>query len=556
MTTQAENIATLARKNAEAAPRQAPEDRRAARAEAEARAAIARNNTRIAKAHTRAVDAVSQIIERPLPTRDVVVKAGGYSNAKSNRLNAYSLGISGSPDLALDQTDLDNLRRASQEAVRNHPIARAIIARLVGMCAPERVSFQARTSSPEYNRYIEAAFRDWWENQADFRGVDSGPDLLRQVQEAAAVDGDIGINLVYSDRGPQIQLVAGERIATPFSVMTKQLACGVEYDAAGRIAAYRVCDWNQWGSLDFGSSQRLSSRHFILARNWRHLRPGQSRGEPLLSGCLHLIEQLSELKAAILVAARIGACFSVLVYSENPAEKQAAMLTALDEAGDVAGDNDRDANTQVMRPGGMLHMKTGEKVEQLKPEFPSDSVGAFIVSTLREIGADVGLPIEAYVYDTTETTFYGGKAAMAISQHETIRTWQNWVKPIMTRIFRFWSDASVASGTLKDHPERNRHVWVSPPAPAYDEKEAVETGLLKVAHNLMSKAELCQQVTGNDLVDVQDARAAETQRETDMGITPPALPGSSATQDAAAKSGDKSKAKTGGPAKSSQEAAP
>lgn len=457
----------------------------------------------------------------------IAPKAGGYANARTNRLNAYSLGLRGSPDLALDPTDLDNLRRSSQETVRNNPIARAVISCIVDMCAPQSMTFQARTSSPEYNALIEERFRRWWESQADYRGIDAGGMLLRQVMESSCVDGDVGVNLVYSDRGPQVQLVAGERIAG-LGAGDLSNQHGVEHDKNGRVIGYRVFDWNRWGSLEFGTGRFMPAPYFILAKNWRHRRPGQTRGEPLLAGCLHLIEQLSELKAATLVAARIGACFAAIIMSENPAEKQAAMLSAVGENGDAPLDTDGQSNTQVIRPGAFMHLRPGEKIEQLKPEFPADALVPFIVYTLREIGADIGLPLELFMFDTTETTFYGGKAAAAQAIHQTIKTWQSWLREIMTRVFRFWSDSSVADGTLEDHPERDRHVWIAAPTPAYDEKEAVEVGLLKVAHNLMPKTELCQQLTGHDLEEVAVIRAAEVQRERALDITPPALPGSSA----------------------------
>jgi len=519
MPTQADTIAALQTKTAVRRPASPRGEAGAVAAEMRARRAAAETSARRDTLIAQALDVVADAIKP---------RAGGYANARTTRLNAYSLGLSGAPDLALDPSDLANLRRASQESVRNNPIARAIIRCTVGVVAPERMTFQARTSSPEYNALLEEAFNFWWNERADYFGVTTGPMLLRQVLEAACVDGDIGINQVYSERGPQLQLVSGERITSPSGVGDPQERHGVYHDASGRVTGYRVLDWSRWGSLDMGEGRLLPSDFFILAKNWRHLRPGQSRGEPLLSGSLHLIEQLSEFKAATLVAARVGACFAALILSTAPAEKQAAMLAAVDDAGNAARDDDGTGNTQVIRPGMMMHLKTGEDVKQLEPKFPSDTFGPFVVSLLREIGADCGLPLELFMYDTTETTFYGGKASVALAYHETIATWQSWLRQIMARVFRWWCDTSVAAGFIPDHPERLRHVWVAAPTPAYDEKEAVETGVLKVANNLMSKADLCQQLTGQDLEEVANRRAAEVKREKDLNIPSPALPGAQA----------------------------
>ena len=518
MTTQAENIATLERQTSK--PNATPRGEAGAMAaEFMARRIAAETSAKRNALVAQALDVVASAIKP---------KAGGYANARTTRLNAYSMGLTGSPDLALDPNDLANLRRASQESVRNNPVARAIVRCTVGVVAPERMSFQARTGDPKYNALVEEAFSFWWNERADFFGKESGPMLLRQVLEAALVDGDIGINLVYSDRGPQLQLVAGERIQSGSGIGDLQEQHGVYHDANGRVTGYRVFDWTRWGALEMGSGRLLPSDFFILAKNWRHARPGQTRGEPVLAGSLHLIEQLSEFKAATLVAARVGACFAALILSNAPAEKQAAMLAAVDDAGNAPRNDDGTSNTQVIRPGMMMHLKTGEDVKQLEPKFPSDAFGPFVVSLLREIGADCGLPLELFMYDTTETTFYGGKASVALAYHETIATWQIWLRKIMTRIYRWWSDTSVATGFIPDHPDRLRHVWVAAPTPAYDEKEAVETGVLKVSNNLMSKADLCQQLTGQDLEEVANRRAAEVAREKALNIPPPAMPGAQA----------------------------
>ena len=498
-----------------AAPRPSRAEARAKIASAKADEAEARLRSQMAEVYGRVLDVARGVLE---PTQ------GSYANARASRLNAYGNSPAGSPDTQLDETDLDTLRRRSQAAVRDNPIARAIISRIVGMGAPDRISFQALTGDPSYNAYLEAEWRDWWENDADFRRVDSGPMLARQINESACRDGDIGINLVYSGK-PQIQLVPGELIASPFNVRTSTLVHGVEKDAQGRVVAYHVYRWNQWGQIDYTSPAVLPADNFILARNWRHVSPGQSRGEPLLSGCLHVLDQISEGDAATVVAMRLAACISLIVMSENPAAKQTQMLEAIDDAGDEARDDAGDGNTQVIRPGGILHMKTGEKVEQLTPNFPAGAYLPFVISMLRKIGADVGLPIELFMYDTTETTFYGGKAAAAIAQYETITTWQRWMLPIMTRIFRFWSDAKVADGTLRDHPERRRHAWISPPQPAYDEMEALTVGLMQVAHNLLPLEELIAKRTGKEMADVFAKRAAEVKAQAALGIAPPPLPG-------------------------------
>ncbi len=460
--------------------------------------------------------------------------SSGYDNAGTSRLWPDPPAPGGSVHRHLSPRTHDALRRRSQDAARNNPLARSLVARLRDLIAAGRTQLQMKSGDEAYNAQVEARWAEYGESEADFMGLSPMGALLDAVQEAMAVDGDIGINLVDDGGVGRIQLIASERVTGGRSI---DLVDGVKFDSFGRPIAFQVCNWNQFGGIDYASAREIDPRYFILARSPRHIRPDQVRGEPLLSGSLDKLNQIDECDASVLVALRMCACAPVFIKSADPAQRQADMLNIRGENGQAARDDDQSQNTTFWRPGGMMHLGLNEDFGTVPVQFPGETYLPFIATLISRIGADIGLPIEAWLYDTTQTTFYGGKAAAAFAYHGTVSTWQSAHRSILNRIFSWWMDLEISAGRLPDHKDRRKFEWIFAAPPQFDEKDAVESAVLRIASGLSNYQRECARL-GIDFTDNTNILARELKARREAGLPDPQLPGASAPRPLRDQGGD------------------
>lgn len=147
-----------------------------------------------------------------------------------------------------------------------------------------------------------------------------------------------------------------------------------------------------------------------------------------------------------------------------------------------------------------------------------------MTSLFRQIGADVGLPIEIFLYDTTRTTFYGGRAAVAIA-HRGIERWQRWVASILRRVWDFAIGHAIATKELVNNEDYREHAWTLPPLPPFDPKSHVETAALAVQNNLSTGKAEAAAYNGSDWDDNVTENARERDQAVTLGVHPGSLPG-------------------------------
>ncbi len=453
---------------------------------------------------------------------------GDYNAARRTRLKSGRRPWVGSGDAHLDQPTLTALRTESQRAARNNPVARAMLRRLRDCVIGRGMTLQVTASDREWALNVQDRFTEWFETQADVRGLLSGSAMQGMVFEAMLRDGDVGTLQCLTERGHQLQIVEGDLIGNPNGVRDSDtMVNGVETDAWGRPVAYHVAQYQRTGSgIKPGSWRRLEASNFIFLAHLQ--RPSQTRGEPALAASIDLLNHLDRLIEAVIVAMRVAACQAMVVKRNFPGLAQNSLLGGVVQRGD--GTVERRLEIQ---PGAVTLLNPGEEMEQFRPEHPHQQFDQMARTLIRMVGTDLYLPLELVLLDYSQTNFHSARSASAQAYRgfDAMADWfrSRWLRPI----YRWWVGEQMAMGRIEWREDWADHNWIAPPRPVFDPKAEAEATLTRINGNLETLDEALSR-EGRDIREVLVQRALEVAEQDRLNITPPGLPGQQPTQGPAA----------------------
>jgi len=348
-----------------------------------------------------------------------------YNSARTNRLRKNWLVTGGSADYDILE-DLKILRERSRDLNRNDGYASGITKGFVndiigtGILPQSRVDRQflgiSDKRAEEYQRSAERCFRDWAKT-ADITGALDFQEVQKLAMKQVIENGEIFIVRTMKQRIGRkyefcLQLVEADRVDTPTSYSgNKNIRKGIELDDEGIPIAYYIRkghpgDYNN-RVKEAAEYERVPARRSDGKWNVIHLyekdRPGQSKGVPWFASIMTDFKDLSDYDEAELTAARVAACFSLFVTTENP-QDMAANWNATKQS---------DGSTLTsLEPGMIEHLAPGENIQSFNPQRPSSTYEAFVVSRLRKIAASQGLPYEVVAKDYTKTNYSSARAAL------------------------------------------------------------------------------------------------------------------------------------------------
>lgn len=499
------------------------------REEARAQAAEARLRTKVANAQSRMFG----------PARPMSL--GDYPAAKRTRLKTGSRPQTGSGDAQLDSATATELRNLSRRAARANPVARALGKRITDMTVGRGMSLQVQSGDEEFDRACERYFETWAED-CEVRAHFTFAQVQRHFAQEPFFAGDLLCVLALTDVGPRLQLIDAERIADPVGtngqISNGQMAKsdtakrpftvgGVELDGVGRVLAYHVAEYSQAGKsmgLTATRSVRVAAENAVFLAD--PMRPSQTRGEPGLCAVLGTLEHLDNMVESHVVAARMAACQGLIIKTAFPALTQAGMLgatVARTNAGTGASEEERHLE---FKPGGVQHLKPGEEVEQVKPEYPATNFENFVRMLVRLVGSDVGLPLELLLLDYSQTNFHSARSAMTQAYRGIEARQQLIVNRALKPIYRFVIGDALSRGLLK-MPKTglwDKHRWAPPPKPVFDPKLEAEANHLAVMTNQTTLTDVLQGA-GRDFDETIAVRSREVKAQRAAGCEPAPMPG-------------------------------
>ncbi len=320
------------------------------------------------------------------------------------------------------------LRERSRYEVANNSYAKGIVLTIANDTVGTGPRLQMLSEYDEINRRIERAFGNWGDavNLAE---------KLRTIRMAKTTDGEVfGVltanPFVDSPVKMDLQLVEADRVALPF---LQKSYCddgvdGISFDSWGNPSNYCILrshpgELGKWGS-DYDLLDACDVIHYFRAD-----RPGQHRGVPEITPALPLFAQLRRYTLAVLGAAETAADFAAVLYTDSPANGEAAAVEPMD----IIELEKRMATT----------LPDGWKLGQLKAEQPCTSYSEFKHEILNEIARCLNIPYNIAACNSSGYNYASGRL-----DHQTyfksIRVEQSHLaQMVLDRIFRAWCQEAM-----------------------------------------------------------------------------------------------------------------
>jgi len=468
--------------------------------------------------------------------RDVLFQLSAYRGARSDRLRSHWVPGKHSADTAL-LTELPDLRERSRDLYRNDPHAAGILDTFVANVVGTGLRPQSLVSANEVDiseervqEFQRAAERAWarWVRYADAGERLSFYDIQGLLYRQRLESGEgLALPARYEKSWRPyelaIQVIEPDRLNTPYKIVANaDVRAGVEIGERGEAKGYWI---QKEHPGDSWASRALSEYDHVVARDadgrpqvfhlYRPLRPGQSRGVPILAPVILTFKDLGDYLEAELVAARLGACFGLIVVSDNPYG--------------AASNANSDTNTEGQRleefePGMVRYLAPGQDVRQVIPQRPGGTFDTFMERVLRSIGAGVNLPLELVLKDFSKTNYSSARAAL-LEARRFFRCEQVWlIDSFCQPVWELFLEEAFLRGELpardfyKHREAYTRAAWRPTLGWGWvDPTKEIEAELRAVDGNVRTLSDVCSQ-HGNDWEEVMEQRAREEGRRMELGL--------------------------------------
>lgn len=368
-------------------------------------------------------------------------------------------------------------------------------------------TLQSRSSSLTWRDDIEGQWKEWFDREADSRGMFNGVQILRFVLGGFLRDGDIG---TYLRPDGTIRLVESDEIATPTgsTFWHKNKVDGIDLDDDGRPVRYFVTKYSREVTGDRRHSSEIleipANQMLFLARRPR---PSNTRGISAYANVAHLLSQIEGQVEAITAAARMAACFGLVITREGRFGAGAA------NAGKRPKVN--------LRPGNFLELFPGESVTQITPHQPSTNYSEFLKLLVRLVALPFGLPLEIALSDFSDTNYSNARASM-------LQAWHGWtilqdlLRDYCTALFYWKMGEWIRRGRLtrdrkripKDYLEHRwmapRWAWLAPEKEIQAAQSGIDAGFDTIT-------DVCGRL-GRDVDDIVEIRKREIEAFEKAGV--------------------------------------
>lgn len=406
-----------------------------------------------------------------------------YAGADGGRRGSSFFGSGGSANVALG-SKLSALRNRSREMVRDHWAFQRILDVTVGHAVGAGISILPDNGSDRTDKQVASVFQQWSDHaditgELDLHGIvalmvraslEGGDSVLRFIDTGAADDRSVKMAL---------QLWEGDIIDHVRNGMQegRRARLGVGIGPLGQ----REGAWffpEHPGEMDSLNVQSRFVTREYYAHLYRALRPGQVRGVPVFAPVLLPSRDLADLMDAVIVKAKIEACFSAFI-KKNGEPSPIANLQKTENGQRVT----------ELAPGMVYELRDGEDITFANPT----STGGFepvYNATLYAMAAGAGITFDQLTGDLRQAN-YSSLRAGKIEFRRLIEQfqWLTIVPKVLSRIAARWSSRAVLSGALRERRDGYRWKYVMPANEPIDPRKDLEADILAVRAGRMSPQE-------------------------------------------------------------------
>ena len=429
-----------------------------------------------------------------------------YDAAQTTRENIrhWIMADGLSADAAANSDVRKKLRERSRYEVANNSYAKGIILTLANDCVGTGPRLQVLTADNELNKKIETAFSTW----TQMIGLAA---KLRTMRMAKSTDGETFGVLAGNDQvaGPvklDLHLVEADRVTIPYpKLLDDHTVDGIELDSNGNPVRYNILQYHP-GDLRAGVNDFDVVDADAVIHWFRSDRPGQHRGVPEITPALPLFAQLRRYTLAVLGAAETAADFAAVLFTDAPANGEAASVEPMDIV-------ELEKRMATVLPDGW-------KLGQIKAEQPATAYGEFKKEILNEIARCLNLPYNIAACNSSGYNYASGRLDHQ-TYYKSIRVEQaDMASVVLDKILAAWMYEAMLSSefsvlrTLSYLP----HQWFFDGTEHVDPaKEAKAQQMRLESHTTTLASEYARQ--GKDWETELSQRSKEKQLMAELGLT-------------------------------------
>lgn len=416
----------------------------------------------------------------------------GYDGGKISR-RLPTLAPATSANSEMNSASIARLRDRAREMVRNNPYCSRALDIWASNVVGAGIVPASRTGKKKLDSKVMSLWQAFVDNadadgQIDFYGLQAlavrasfeGGDSLARMRVRRAEDG-YRIPL-------QLQLLEGDHIdSTQHGMLNgSKTVLGVQLNALGQRSGYYLFPEHPGERGQFQLSGLNS--YFVPASDVVHLyrktRIGQVRGVSAFAPIMLQSKDLSDLQEAVVVKARIEACFAAFITTEE-GDGMALGAASKDENGN---------QVQELQPGMLRRLRPGENVAFANPTA-SVAFDPVMLHTLMGIAGGLGLTYDQLTGDLRQANYSSlraGKIEMRrlVEQVQYQMIIPMFCRPIWRRFIGMCILTGQLSGVVDDYPCEwiaPAHEYIDPINDLKADMLAVRTGQMTLRQFIASK---------------------------------------------------------------------
>jgi len=436
----------------------------------------------------------------------------GYDILDKHRTRTKRDNMGGTGDWHLTQEKLDELREICRDLGRNNPLVKGIFRKLATKIVGTQTKIQAGTEDEGWNTEAEQLWKaDMVDMPCDVTGRLNIHGYLKKMYYSYCRDGDM-FTLFTRDG---IQAIEGDQVGTPYGIkdfknfsITNGIATSKK---TKRVIGYYIGQPNKWGYIAAKTMQHYNAIdvHHVFNSD----RFSSSRGEPILITAVDTIDKLFGYIDAELVAAKINACFPIMITTKDGTNQPPPFTKGISSTGKDQ-DNRR---LEKIDPGIIWRGEPGDKVEAIGSQRPAGAFDSFVLRIMMLIGQPVSLPLMLMTGDFAGATFMNSRVAYQEARDNWRDEQELVIKPFLRRLYNLklqqWIKAKKL--TARDDAGRfeilcKRWPYVDPRAESKADEQQLKNG--SVNRTIINARQ------GRDFKDVMKQRAKEDEFLKEQGI--------------------------------------
>jgi len=441
----------------------------------------------------------------------------GYDILDKHRSRKKRSEEGGTGDWHLSQEKLDKLREICRDLGRNNPLVKGIFRKLATKVVGTATKIQAKTDDEGWNQAAEQLWKEEMVNvSCDVTGRFNIHAYLKKMYYTYCRDGDMFT--VFADEG--IQAIEGDQVGTPYGKKKAEhfeVVNGVAVSKkTKKVIGYYIGRPNKWGYIANESVQKYTAD--VVHHAFNSDRFSCSRGEPVLISAVDTIDKLFGYIDAELVAAKINACFPMMITTKDTSGQPPPFTKGVSSS----GKDEFDRPLEKIDPGMIWHGEPGEKADAIGAARPTSAFDPFILRILMIIGQPVNLPLMLMTGDYSGATFMNSRVAYQEARDTWYDEQELVIKPFVRRLYLLKLQQWIQRKALSEREDSGRFEILCKRWPYVDPWKEAKADEQQLKNGTTTRSVISAR-QGHDFKNLTDQRAEEEKylKEKEVVLVPP-----------------------------------